>query len=467
MKITFHGAARTVTGSQHLLEFNGRKVLLECGLYQGRRKEAFERNRNLPYNAADIDLLILSHAHIDHSGNIPNLVKSGFRGDILCTSATRDLCSAMLRDSGHIQEMDVEFVNRKRARQGLPPVEPIYTLNDAVDSLQYFGGVAYNRVRNPLPGLRLTFLDAGHMLGSAIVVLEIEEDGRRPLRLVFTGDLGRPNIPIIRDPTVVEEADVLIIESTYGDRTHETYPDAERELERIVRDTYNRGGVLIIPAFAVGRTQQIVYSLHKLMVNQDIPTLQIYIDSPLAINATSIFQLHPDAYDEEMRRFMDDPNHSDPFGFDSLHYTRSVAESKALNFLREPAIIISASGMCEAGRILHHLRNRISDPRNTILIVGWQAPNTLGRRLVERQKKVRIFGEEFEVRAKVEVINGFSAHADRDELLEWASHFRKPPERTFVVHGDEEPALSFAQALRDELGFGNVVVPEMHQSVEV
>lgn len=466
MKITFHGAARTVTGSQHLIEVNGQQLLLDCGLYQGSRKTAFERNRTLPFNAEEVDVMILSHAHIDHSGNIPNLVKSGFRGDIICTFATRDLCSTMLLDSAHIQERDAEFVNKKRARNDQPPIEPIYKTEDAVNCLDYFTAIGYHRQREILPGVSVTFLDAGHMLGSAITVLDIEDrDSGREVRLVFSGDLGRENIPIIRDPETVGHADVLIMESTYGSRTHEPYFDSEQKLEAIINDTFKRGGAVLIPAFAVGRTQQLVYTLHKLMVERDIPELPVFVDSPLAINATSVFRLHPEAYDSEMRAFM--LAQGDPFGFEKLRYTRSVEQSKELNFMLDPFIVISASGMMEAGRILHHLRNRIEDSKNTILIVGWQAPDTLGRRLVEGLDVVRIFGEEFNVRAQVEVINGFSGHADHDELIDWAGHITKRPLRTFLVHGEEQGALALAESLRADVGFEAVEVPDMHESVVI
>lgn len=466
MKITFHGAARTVTGSQHLIEVNDQRLLLDCGLYQGSRREAFDRNRNLPYDAESIDAMILSHAHIDHSGNIPNLVKNGFNGDIVCTFATRDLCSTMLLDSGHIQERDAEFVNKKRARKNEPPIEPVYTVEDAVNSLEYFNAIGYHRQREILPGIYVTFLDAGHMLGSAIVVLDIEDrDAGKDVRLVFSGDLGRKDIPIIRDPEYVDHADVLLMESTYGNRLHDPYFDSEKKLESIINETYKRGGAIIIPSFAVGRTQQLVYTLHRLMVNRDIPEIPVFVDSPLAINATSVFRLHPEAYDAEIRQFM--LKEGDPFGFDTLRYTRSVEQSKELNFMRSPFIVISASGMAENGRILHHLRNRIEDSANTVLIVGWQAPHTLGRRIVEREPIVRIFGEEYHLRAQVEVLNGFSGHADRDEMLEWVSHIEKRPRHTFLVHGEEEAALAFAGSLREEAGFEQVEVPEMHQQVVV
>ncbi len=462
MKITFWGAARTVTGSQHLIEVNGHRLLLDCGLYQGRRRTSYERNRNLPFDCEAVDAMILSHAHIDHSGNIPNLVKSGFRGDIICTFATRDLCSTMLLDSAHIQERDAEFVNKKRARKNEPPIQPIYNTEDAVNSLDYFNAIGYHRQREILPGVHVTFLDAGHMLGSAIVVLDIEDrDAGRDVRLVFSGDLGRKGIPIIRDPEMVDHADVLIMESTYGNRLHEPYFDSEKKLKTIVNETCKRGGALIIPSFAVGRTQQLVYTLHKLMLARDIPRLPVFVDSPLAINATSVFRLHPEAYDAEIRKFM--LAEGDPFGFDQLRYTRSVEQSKELNFLREPFVVISASGMAENGRILHHLRNRIEDPATTILIVGWQAPDTLGRRIVERQPVVRIFGEEHHLKARVEVLNGFSGHADRDELLAWAGSITKRPRQTFLVHGEEEAALALAESLQSDVGYEHVEVPELGQ----
>lgn len=462
MKITFHGAVRTVTGSQHLIEVNGHRLLLDCGLYQGPRREAFERNRTLPFDAASVDVMILSHAHIDHSGNIPNLVRAGFRGDIFCTFATRDLCATMLLDSAHIHERDAEFVNKKRARRNEPPIQPLYTTEDAVNSLEYFNAIGYHRSREVLPGVTVTLQDAGHMLGSAIVILDIEDrDAGRDVRLVFSGDLGRAGIPIIRDPETVEHADVLLLESTYGGRRHEPYFDSEKKLEQIVNETYRRGGALIIPAFAVDRTQQLVYTLHKMMLARDIPSLPIYVDSPLAINVTSVFRLHPEAYDAEIRQFM--LQEGDPFGFDQLRYTRSVEQSKELNFLREPFIVISASGMAETGRILHHLRNRIGDPANTVLIVGWQAPHTLGRRLVEHEPVVRIFGEEHQVRARVEVLNGFSGHADHDELMAWASAITKRPRQTFLVHGEEPAAQALAESLRTEAGFEQIDIPQLNE----
>jgi len=466
MKIQFLGAARTVTGSMHLLTVNGARILLDCGLFQGKREESFERNRNLPFDASTIDTLVLSHAHIDHSGNIPSLVKGGFQGNIYATPATRDLCSAMLRDSGHIQEYDAYYVNKKRARKGLAPVEPLYTVEDAATSLVNFVSVSYDRRLPVAPGVTLTFRDAGHILGSAVVVLDIDEAGRKS-RLVFTGDLGRKGMPILRDPQPVENADFIITESTYGDRLHDTVEAADETLRAVISDTYQRGGKVIVPAFSVGRTQELVYALHRLTQARQIPELPIFVDSPLSVNVTEIFRLHPECYDEEVNRFLTSSDHRDPFGFHRLTYVRAVESSKELNLLQEPAVIISASGMCEAGRILHHLKNNVEDPRNTVLIVGWQAPYTLGRRLVERQPIVKIFGEKYHLKARVKTINGFSAHADRDGLLAYARQLQ--PNRlksAFVVHGEEAASLTLAEGLRG-LGLDRVIVPEPAEQFEL
>lgn len=469
MKITFHGAAQTVTGSQHLVEINGRKIMLDCGLFQGKRKEAFERNRSEFCQGQSIDCLVLSHAHIDHSGRIPCLVKNGFSGDIFCTSATRDLCAVMLLDSAFIQEKDVEFVNRRRKRKGQRPFEPLYTKADVIKGMEQFVGLSYNRRHQLFPGVHLTLIDAGHMLGSAHVLLDIEDtETGRSQRLVFSGDIGRPDIPIIRDPVpIVDGTDILIMESTYGNRRHPPYPESEKELERIVNETVTRGGALLIPAFAVGRTQQIVYALHKLHNDGLIPDLPIYVDSPLATRTTEIFRLHPEVYDAEIREFLLSDDDNNPFGFGRLHYTQTVEQSKALNSLKVPAVIISASGMLEGGRILHHLRNRIGDSRNTILMTSWQAPNTLGRRLVEKEKTVRIYGEEYPVRAKVEILTGFSGHADRDGLISFVRSMEKKPKQTFVVHGEGQSSASLADALGAELGLDNIVVPKPLQSFKV
>jgi metallo-beta-lactamase family protein len=469
MRITFHGAAKTVTGSQHIIDVNGYRIMLDCGLFQGKRKEAFELNRKGVCDGTSVDVMVLSHAHIDHSGNIPCMVKNGFSGDIYCTSATRDLCSIMLLDSAYIQEKDVFYVNKKRKKQGQNLFEPLYTKEDVVNAMQNFIGISYNRKREIVPGVNLTLVDAGHMLGSTHVILDInDKDSGREYRLVFSGDIGREGIPIIRNPTyLVEGADILIMESTYGNRLHPPYPESEKDMERIVNSTYNRGGVLLIPAFAVGRTQQIVYALHKLHDQGLIPNIPIYVDSPLATNTTEIFRMHPECYDSEMRDFLLNDNHSNAFGFDTLSFTENVEQSKKLNTLNEPAVIISASGMMEGGRILHHLRSRISDSRNTILITGWQAPYTLGRRIVKKEPTVKIFGEEFPVKANVEVITGFSGHADRDELLAWAGAMQKKPEHTFIVHGEIEPAQALADSLQTGLGFKNISIPDMNQTFDI
>jgi metallo-beta-lactamase family protein len=466
MKLQFLGAARTVTGSMHLLTANGSRILLDCGLFQGSRAESFQRNRNLPFDASTIDSMVLSHAHIDHSGNIPTLVKNGFHGNIYATPATRDLCSAMLRDSGHIQEEDARYVNKKRAKKGELPVEPLYTVEDATESLKSLVSVGYDRPLPVAPGVTLTYRDAGHILGSAIVVLDIEE-GSSKKRLVFTGDLGRKGMPILKDPQPVEDVDFLITESTYGDRLHDPIETTDGELEEVVVDTYRRGGKVIVPAFSVGRTQELVYALHRLTEGRDIPEMPIFVDSPLSVNVTEVFRLHPECYDKELQEFMTADNHRDPFGFRRLTYIRSVEASKELNFLRQPAIIISASGMCEAGRILHHLKNNIEDPRNTVVIVGWQAPDTLGRRLVERQPMVKIFGEEYALKARVETINGFSAHADRAELLDYARQLGASNLKSiFVVHGEEASSLALADGLR-ELGAEHTMVPKPGEEFEL
>ncbi|MDZ4767218.1 MAG: MBL fold metallo-hydrolase [Chloroflexota bacterium] len=467
MRLTFHGAARTVTGSQHLIEVNGKRILLDCGLYQGRRAEAYTRNKELPFDAASIDYMILSHAHIDHCGNIPNLVKRGYDGDILCTHATRDLCATMLMDSARIQEKDVEFVNKKR-RGDEPDAEPLYTQDDAKASLSQFISQDYDRPRTILPGVTVTFKDAGHMLGSAFVVLDIEDQAqKRDIRLVFSGDLGRAGIPIIRDPQTIDGADVLIMESTYGDTLHPPYIDDTHAMERIIGETVKRGGMVLIPAFAVGRTQQVVYTLHQLARAGDLPDVPIYVDSPLAIDVTAVFRTHPECYDSEIQAFVSGlRGDQDPFGFERLHYTRTTEDSKKLNFLTTPAVIIAASGMMEAGRILHHLKNRIEDPRTTVLVVGYQAENTLGRKLVDKQREVRIFGRSYANRAQVEVLSGFSGHADQAGLLDWVGAMGRKPRQTFLVHGEGDAQTVLAQKLHERHGVA-VAIPDRGQSFEV
>lgn len=468
MQIQFHGAAQTVTGSQHLITVNDKTILLDCGLYQGKRSEARERNAKFAFDPKSVDVLVLSHAHIDHSGNIPSLVKHGFSGEIISTHATRDLCASMLLDSGHIQQKDAEFYNRKIRKPHEPEVEPLYALEDAVAAMNYFYPVPYHKSRKILPDVELTFLDAGHMLGSAIVCLQIQDqETNREVRLVFSGDIGRKQLPIIRDPQTVEHADILIMESTYGDRLHPPSPDSDKDLADVVNRTYQRGGALVIPSFAVGRAQQIVFMFQKLVAEGRIPTIPIYVDSPLAVNVSEAFRSHPEVYDQEILDYMYTYHDDDPFGFDQLHYTRNVEESKQLNTKEDPFVVISASGMCEAGRILHHLRNRISDPRNTILITGWQAQETLGRRLIEGHKQVKIFGEEHPVKAEIVKMNGLSGHADADELIGWAGAINKKPRKTFLVHGEAEPAHALKKRLQSELHFDEVYVPELHDVVVI
>jgi len=465
MNIQFFGAARSVTGSMHLLTINGERILLECGLFQGRRQEAFERNQNFPFDPASVDALVLSHAHIDHSGNIPQLVKQGFDGNIFCTHATEDLSGIMLRDSAHIQEKDTEFVNKRHKKKGLPPVHPLYTTEDVEKSMSHFVGIGYNRPFWISKNVQVTFFDAGHILGSAIVRLDIKENGHS-LRIIFTGDLGRKNLPIIKDPVQLDETDIYITESTYGDRLHDPIQDMKKAVREVVADTVNKGGKIIVPSFSLGRTQELVYLLHELFNEGALPEIPIFVDSPLSVNVTEVFRLHPECFDDETRKeFLS--NHQDPFGFYRLRYIRNVEESKELNSFDKPCIVISASGMCEAGRILHHLANNIPDPKNTVLIVGFMAENTLGRRLVERRPVVKIFGEEVPLRAKVVTMNGFSAHADKNELLEYFNGLKKNRlQHVFVVHGEESQAEALAEAIR-ETGITQVTVPSRGDKVEI
>lgn len=467
MRVTFLGAALEVTGSMVLVEANGARVLLECGMFQGRRAEAYERNLHFPFDPKTIDAVVLSHAHIDHSGNLPNLVKQGFAGSIWCTAATRNLCTYMLMDSGHIQESDVAYVNKRAARRGEPAVEPLYTMEDAQAALPHFVTVGLHRKTTVAEGIDLTFYNAGHILGSAFVALDItEKQAAKSRRLVFSGDLGRVSAPILRTPEKPEGADILIMESTYGDRLHKTYEEAARDLREVVRSTSRQRGKVIIPAFAVGRTQEIVYTLNQLEAEGDIPELPIFVDSPLAINATDVFRMHPEEWDDEVRAFLREGTRKNPFDSPRIEYVRDVRRSKQLNYMREPAIIISASGMAESGRILHHLANNIGDPDNTILFVGFQAQNTLGRRLVDGEKQVRIFGDEFQVRARVAVIDGYSAHADQAELLGWARPLdRDRLQQLFVVHGEPSASATLVEKLGGE-GFTRIANPQRGQSFE-
>jgi len=443
MKITFYGAAREVTGSRHLLEVNGKKILLDCGLYQGYKKEAQEKNRTLPFEATEINAVILSHAHIDHSGSIPRLVKLGFKGPIYTTEATKDLCGYMLMDSARIQVKETEYQNSKRERKGEPQQEPNYTEEDTTQALSQFHAFKYREMHEIFPGVKVTLFNAGHILGSALIYLEIqdEEDGKTKT-LLFTGDLGRKNLPILRDPYQVEKVDVLIIESTYGNRVHEAITDVKDKMAAIVNETIKRGGNLLIPAFSLGRTQEIVYTLHELFLEGRIPEdLKIVVDSPLSINVTEVFKQHLDDFDEEAQRVFIE-NGDNPFGFGRLSYTQSVEDSKALANNHAPMIIISSSGMCDHGRIVHHLRNNIEDPRNSILIVGFMAQHTTGRDIIEKQREISLFGDKYRLRADVHVIDAFSGHADRSDLIEYITRI-EGLKKTFLVHGEEMQAETF------------------------
>lgn len=464
MRLTFWGAARTVTGSMHLLEYGGRRVLMDCGLFQGRRALARQYNGEFPADPSSVDAVLLSHAHIDHSGLLPKLWKDGFRGSVHATGATRDLCATMLADSAHIQEKDAEWVNRREKRRGSDEVEPLYDKDDAAAVVELFRTVDYGVPFTPLDGLEVVYRDVGHILGSASMALTVRE-GDRTVRLGFTGDVGRGHRPILRDPQPMDDCDYLISESTYGGRVHEPTDQAKDRLAEVVGETARRGGKVIIPAFAVGRTQELVHRLDELTNEGRLPPIPVYVDSPLAVNVTEVFKAHPECYDREMLEYMKKDPH--PFGFARLTYVRDVAESKKLNASRLPMVIISASGMCEAGRILHHLRNNVSDPKNTVLIVGYCAPHTLGRRIVEKSKEVRIFGETHRLRAHVEVMNAYSAHADEPELVRFIGHLDRERLKTiFLVHGDPERQGALTTALEAD-GHRDVRAPERGETVEL
>lgn len=457
IELEFQGAARTVTGSSHLVRINGHTILLDCGLYQGKRADSFARNSGFPFDPAEIDTLILSHAHIDHSGKIPMLIKHGFTGPVISTHATRDLANIMLLDSAHIQEKDAEFVNKKHAKKGLAPIEPLYTMEDAIDAMQNFQTVGYRRPVRVTDNVTVTFHDAGHILGSALVVLDIRQNGSAQ-RLCFTGDLGRWDRPIIRDPEFVGDVDVLISESTYGGRQHLPNEVALDKLEDVIKRTVSRGGKIIVPAFSVGRTQELVFDLQQLRLHDRLPDFPIYVDSPLSVNATQVFRIHPECMDPEVRDEI--LMRRDPFGFDTLRYISEVTESKELNGDKGPMMIISSSGMCEAGRILHHLANNIENPKNTVLITGYNAEHTLGRRIVERNPTVMIFGEEYALNAEVVVMNSLSAHADSNELVRYHEQFdRERLANIFLVHGDYDQQQKLQTRLHDA-GFPHVVIPD-------
>jgi metallo-beta-lactamase family protein len=442
VELTFVGAAREVTGSCHLVHVGGRTIALDCGLFQGHRAEAARKNETLPLSVDKLDAVVVSHAHIDHIGRLPFLTRHGYQNAIWATAATRDLAAVMLADSAHIQEQDAAHL----ARHHQEAVPPLYTAADATRAVELMVGVPYRRTFDVVPGIRATFVDAGHILGSASVVLECTE-GSHVRHLIFSGDIGRPGLPIIRDPAPPGGADVVIMESTYGNRDHADVSGTREALARAVRDTAARGGRILIPAFALGRTQEIIYELHELVRAGAIPEIPIYVDSPLATDATTIFAMHPEVFDhgEELVQAV-----QHLFRFPLVHYTQNVEESKRLNTMSGPMIIIAASGMVESGRILHHLLHGAGDPRNTILIVGFQAEHTLGRRIVERRPRIKVFGEEIPLRAQVEVLNGYSAHADRSELRQWVEAVRAQSpglESVYLVHGEPEAQDAFAATL--------------------
>ncbi len=468
MRVEFVGAVGgNVTGSRHIVHTEHARVLLDCGLFQGRRAETIERNRSLGFRAKDIDVVVLSHAHIDHSGALPRLYRQGFRGPIYCTPATRDLCAAMLEDSAEIQAQDSAYINRKISREGakMDPVEPLYEQNDVVGTLELMVGIPYHRPQKIAEGVVLTYYDAGHVLGSAMVALDVDVVGETR-RLVFSGDLGRRNMPLLRDPEVPPNASFLLMESTYGDRTHDPIELMEEKLLDAVSRTVERGGKVIVPSFALERAQEVVYSLKKLKDRGRLPDVPVFVDSPLTVKITDVFRVHPDCLDREAQRVL--LQGGSPFDFEGLRYVSSVEDSKAIDQSEEPCIIIAASGMCEFGRVVHHLANAIGSRKNTVLIVGFQAQHTLGRRLVEQQPRVRIFGVERERHAEVVVLNGFSAHAGQDDLLEYAEAVRNagPLRQVALVHGEDQ-ARKTLKGLLEERGFPSVQAPDRGDSLDL
>ena len=464
MKIKFIGADQTVTGSQHLISVNGRKILLDCGLFQGKRKEAYEINKNFPFDPSSLDVMLLSHAHLDHSGNIPHLVKSGFKGHIYSTAATLDLCQLMLRDSAFLQEKDVKFVNKKRIHQNKNPFEPLYTIDDVEKAMQCFIGVPYDKKIEIFPSISVTFVDAGHILGSAGILLEINENGKTT-RLGFSGDIGRPEMPILRDPVPLPYPEILIMESTYGNRLHPVIENVEEETASVINEVIKRGGKIIIPAFAVGRTQLLVYELHTLFDQKKLPVFPIFVDSPLTVNVTEVYRLHPECFDRETYiEFIN--NHEDPFGFSRLTYTRDVNESKKLNTFKGPCMIISASGMAEGGRILHHLANNIEDPNNLILFAGYAAKETLARKIMDGAEEVNILGEPYKVKAQIKKMDYFSAHADQKGLLNYIDASGPDKlKKIFIVHGEPEESLPLQEKILSK-GYRDVYYPKNGEEIE-
>jgi len=471
MKVKFCGAAKTVTGSQHLLEINGKKILLDCGMSQGKREESFQLNRKFMFNPEEIHCVILSHAHIDHAGNLPTLCAKGFTGSIYTTPATRDLCSIMLLDSAFIQEKDVEYVNKRRAKKNQPLFNPLYTVENARQTISLFKTISYNNsftLDGVGENVKVTFFDAGHILGSASIVIEVTENGNTT-KLGFTGDLGRKNLPILKDPVFMGNVDYLISESTYGGLYHVPAEKIEAELLSTIAEAVQSGGKIIVPSFSVGRTQELVYEISKLTAAGKLPHFPVYVDSPLSVNATEVFKLHPECFDEETYKLL--ASGVNIFGFENVTYVKNVDESKRLNNLKGTAMIISASGMCEAGRILHHLANNIGSSKNTVMIIGYMAEHTLGRELIKASDKpgyvVKIFGEEHVVKAKVKILNAFSAHADSGEILDYMKQFDKNKlKKIFLVHG-ESPQQENLKTILNSNGFRNIVIPERGNEFEL
>lgn len=462
MKIKFCGASSGVTGSCHLLTTENHKILLDCGQFQGGKSQEALNAEPFPFDPAGVECVILSHAHIDHCGRIPLLVKRGFRGKIYCTDATADLLDVMLKDSGYIHEKDAERQSRKALRAGKPPVEPLYTYNDAVEALQYVEPVLYNQLIELNENMKIVFNDAGHILGSAITELWITEDGKES-KIVFSGDLGMIDRPILRDPTIIKKADYVIMETTYGNRNHPENSTSINQLLDIVLKTIKRGGNVVIPSFAVGRTQEIIFEFNRFYeehpeYRDQLDKVKVYVDSPMATTATEVFRKNAQVFDEETKAYI--MRGDNPLDFKNLKFTRTTAESQALNMDRSPKIIISASGMCEAGRIRHHLKHNLWDARSSVVFVGYQAEGTLGKLLVEGTKDITLFGEAVHVNAEIYNLEGFSGHADQNGLFAWISGFRKKPRQIFLVHGEEDSKKDFAKLISDKLGYDPVVVLE-------